>query len=404
MTWCRRQPRAPWRLPRVSPGPVALLIVLVFALTFGNNAMAAQTPTPAINWPVAGSKTLPRLRILGPPALRIGGVAGPADLLLVGVVGAVRLPEGGLAIADAGNFRVLFVDGAGKWVATVGREGDGPGEFRLPQWMGWCRDGSLGVVDASPARITFLSPKGTLVGTAPLPAGLEFDLPLRCLGGEEIVLLLNQIRRQIRPGEFIGQPTALARTRTPSGLDTIALRGTQDYYTAKSIGAFSDIPLGRATLAAAGPDLLYLATNDEGEVWVFDMAGAERGRFRARIARRRVSRDDWKRAIEYRIDAQPLLRTRKVLRTVLAELSAPRDFPRIDRIHADAGNNLWVRTFDNFGTTVATWIIVSPDGTPQAVAATPRNLRILEIGMNHLVGVTRDADEVEEVVMYHFAR
>ncbi len=389
---------------RIPVGVAALCCVVGVAFAFGNKAMAAQQSTPPINWPVAGSKTLPRVRILGPPVLRIGGPAGPEDLLLAGVVGAARLPDGGIAIADAGNFRVLFVDGAGRMVATVGRQGDGPGEFRLPQWMGPCRDGTVGVVDASPARITFLSPNGGLVGTAPLPPGFGFDLPLRCLGEGKIVLLLNRIRRQISPGEFIGQPTALARTRGSSGLDTIALRGTQDYYVAKLIGAYADVPLGRATLAAAGPDLLYLATNDEGEVSVFDMAGAERGRFRARIARRRVSRADWTRAIEYRIDAEPLLETQKVLRSVLAELPVPREFPRIDRIHADAGNNLWVRTFDNFGTTVATWIIVSPDGTPQAVAATPRNLRILEIGLSHLVGVTRDADEVEEVVLYHFAR
>jgi hypothetical protein len=44
------------------------------------------------------------------------------------VVEAVRLADGGVAVADAGNFRVVLFDASGSPRHVEGGEGDGPGE------------------------------------------------------------------------------------------------------------------------------------------------------------------------------------------------------------------------------------------------------------------------------------
>ena len=51
--------------------------------------------------------------------------------LLHGVTGAVLVDDGSLAIADAGNHRIVLVSEEGSLIRVLGRRGDGPGEFKF---------------------------------------------------------------------------------------------------------------------------------------------------------------------------------------------------------------------------------------------------------------------------------
>src|SRR5690606_1239133 len=66
------------------------------------------------------------------PMLELGVLEGAPEYQLHGVVHAIRLPDGEVAIANAGSREVRLYDQNGRFLRAFGREGDGPGEFRIP--------------------------------------------------------------------------------------------------------------------------------------------------------------------------------------------------------------------------------------------------------------------------------
>ncbi|MEX2526538.1 MAG: hypothetical protein WEA09_02775 [Gemmatimonadota bacterium] len=67
------------------------------------------------------------------PALSpVWEVSGRAPLNLRAVSDVRLRPDGGLVLADYRGRQVLLLDGEGRLKGSVGREGDGPGEFRRP--------------------------------------------------------------------------------------------------------------------------------------------------------------------------------------------------------------------------------------------------------------------------------
>lgn len=70
---------------------------------------------------------LPEWRLAESPLFRVGHDGAE---LLHRVGGAVVLGNGSIVVSDAGNRRLLVLDPTGKVLATLGRQGDGPGEFQ----------------------------------------------------------------------------------------------------------------------------------------------------------------------------------------------------------------------------------------------------------------------------------
>ena len=56
--------------------------------------------------------------------------APPSEIEFFRVRGALQLDDDRIVVADGGNDRVVFTDGAGGFLRATGREGDGPGEFQ----------------------------------------------------------------------------------------------------------------------------------------------------------------------------------------------------------------------------------------------------------------------------------
>jgi hypothetical protein len=243
-----------------------------------------------------------------------------------------------------------------------------------------------------------------LARSTPLPPGVSFDEILWCSGGEEAFILFNRSRDPLPgPGLFAEVPNLLVRSRATRA-DTIATTGVTDVYVAKYLAAASAVPNGRATLAAVSRDLLFLCSNMDGRCEVFDTTGSRRDRFALALRRHRVTRAAWASTIAEYADREPDLGARRVLAQLLQELARPEEFPLVDQVRGDAVGYLWARTFDNYATGVATWLVVSQTGVPVAMVATPRSLRVLEIGEDYLLGVTRDNDGVERISLRSFRR
>ncbi len=77
--------------------------------------------------------------------------------------------KGTTYILDTQMMEVILYDTNGNFVRTVGREGDGPGEFRYPAGLLITQDRRLGVVQRIPGRIHMFKPNGDPLTSYPLP-------------------------------------------------------------------------------------------------------------------------------------------------------------------------------------------------------------------------------------------
>jgi len=93
------------------------------------------------------------------PVVEVGDREGGADLF--GSIHHMTMTSvGDLAVVDPQAALLYLFDGEGGSRAVAGGHGDGPGEFRLPFWVGECAPGSVFVYDAGNGRVSVFSPEG----------------------------------------------------------------------------------------------------------------------------------------------------------------------------------------------------------------------------------------------------
>ena len=85
-----------------------------------------------------------------------------SDDLFFGVVPRVVFDEGSgeIFVLDTQLHEVQVFDAAGEWLRSIGREGEGPGEFRMPGDVYLAPDGQIGVLQIFPGRIVQLTKDG----------------------------------------------------------------------------------------------------------------------------------------------------------------------------------------------------------------------------------------------------
>jgi hypothetical protein len=75
---------------------------------------------------------------------------------------------GNVYIADSRNHRIQVFDPEGRYLRTIGRKGQGPGEFMSAGSIDFYSDGRLHVLDNSQRRIQVFTPKGEVLKTIPI--------------------------------------------------------------------------------------------------------------------------------------------------------------------------------------------------------------------------------------------
>ncbi len=161
--------------------PLALSLAIVVT------AAAAQ-PAAAETWQGRFVTAGAEVRAVNPETPYLGEVAldlrpvwrlGEDDDLLLGVVAEVVEDEAGhVYLLDSQLSEVHVLDAGGAWLRSVGRAGEGPGEFRNGSSLFWAPGDQLGVIQAWPGKIVLLRRDGS--------PGDTFALPFRQDGGMQI--------------------------------------------------------------------------------------------------------------------------------------------------------------------------------------------------------------------------
>jgi hypothetical protein len=111
---------------------------------------------------------------------RIGGDTDDENEFFGVITQLLTDPKGDIYLLDAQLNQVKVFSPSGKFIRAIGREGEGPGEFRSGVGMFLTNDGKIAVMQVAPGRIVLLTPDGQ-------PAG-EHPLPVREDGGMVILL------------------------------------------------------------------------------------------------------------------------------------------------------------------------------------------------------------------------
>ena len=87
-----------------------------------------------------------------------------------GVVADIEIDDEGMVyLLDSQLAVVKIYTADGEYVREIGREGEGPGEFRRPSAIFFTKEGNVGVMQTIPGKIVILTPQGDPVGDHPLP-------------------------------------------------------------------------------------------------------------------------------------------------------------------------------------------------------------------------------------------
>lgn len=102
---------------------------------------------------------------------------GTAGGVTFGVITGMDLgPDGSIVAVDNGNGVIYRFTPGGKLRDSLGRKGQGPGEFLASAGLAVGPEGAIALADISTRRITVWNPDGTLRGSSSVSGGMPIDL------------------------------------------------------------------------------------------------------------------------------------------------------------------------------------------------------------------------------------
>lgn len=338
------------------------------------------------------------------PAVTVGGRSASREQSLHQVVTPFLLPDGTIAVplAGAGEIRLFAPDGT--YRNTLGRQGQGPGEFQYLM-AAWPRGDTIEALDLGLRRITRFLPSGA-VETIELRADIR-DLSLRpgllgsgwfiggVVSGRAGRRDAIQIHAVDRGGDELGKLSDLdgfERVSTPDGGSIVA-------------------PLVQRGLAAGAGDRLFIVNGHTGFYQVYDST------------RSRLSSGVWfsdrqydpRQAIQHVLDsvaARAGPEHAEYARRRWGAAPVPEAVAKVAAIIGDSLGFAWVLPYDPVKHSIAlsgratggSWRIVTPAGDMLHDVKIPNDLEPTYIGGNAVVGIARDSLGVESVRVHWLQR
>ena len=124
---------------------------------------------------------------------------GDDEDVIFGVIRKIAVGDDGTVyLLDVQLNQVHVFDKDGNFIRDIGREGEGPGEFRRPSSMFIMPDGRIAIVQAMPGKIVLLNPDGTPGGDFKGPAAPDGGMQMFSdagRAGNSVVLGVNEFKR-----------------------------------------------------------------------------------------------------------------------------------------------------------------------------------------------------------------
>jgi len=349
---------------------------------------------------------------LGPaPSVTIGESEGGAEYQLDHVTGALVVSDTLIVIGDRGAGQIRYFSRRGTHLRTVGRNGNGPGEFRSIGWIGAHGD-SVVVWDVFAARLTVLKPDGSLARAVRFaePDGRLY----LCAGilGDGSLLLREPDEKPAPNGEHVDSITYV-RVSTADG----AVLGRLGPVLLGERFTASDgrntltgwVTFGKRGVVVAAPQGLLIGATAPFRLTLQGIDGKPVRSFGRPWRPQRSSKTEWDaaRGQEERTGTVPQFNNPRwavLERDFYARLPHRDTLPAFTRALVDGAGNVWMEEFRIDPDAAGTWSVFDHDGRWLGQVQTPAGVTVMSISRDAVVGVTRDEMDVERVVVYPLLR
>lgn len=357
------------------------------------------------------------------PTLSIGQLSGPDELLFGRIATARRDAVGNVVVADGQALEIRIFDGEGRHIQSLGRDGEGPGEFRTLSgaWPIRYKDETdvdsrqIMAADSELDRITRFSGEGTPMGTATLAGRDDMSILTVGLAGPDAVLSRASPYNLPDFATFGGGSAVNMMDALLGGEENrrvLFVRHTMDGELADTLAegkdaAVGSVALGDGVRSFAIPFSSEAATAGSPHgVVVTDGVGFEI----------RVFGEDGSLRVIARIDDAPPARTDEHLERYAGGGSSDADEAEIrerieryrqvplpdllpgytDVLFSEEGE-IWARRYRLPDESMARWDVFAADGVYLGRVAVPTSFRIEEVGRGQALGVHTDELGVQRV-------
>lgn len=355
--------------------------------------------------------SLPMWTVSAEPEVVIGDEAKGDDPLSQ-VVSVVPLKEGSVAVATRDPAHVLLFTGDGTREATLGRPGDGPGEF---SWIGNAlalQGDSIGVQDLSHRRLSVFSLDGTLgreLDLGPLEGDVSaFNTLLPLDGGGMVLFRVANFPKERTPGMVRLSTTSPVLDAQGAVVATLGpLPGTPIFSSERMTGSPA---WGARTYGATDGDALVVGDTEETELRWYSASGGLERISRWPSERRAVTdgmATEWREAMVARTPESG----RAAAREQIKQVPVMDHVPAFADLVTTSTGEVWVGDYP--GMMVASllapiperhWLVLSPEGAAIATATTPPGFQPYAIRDGRVWGVFKDDLDVETVRAFRIQR
>lgn len=347
-------------------------------------------------------------QVASTPTVDIGERQDDPNYQLFRVVGAIRLSDGRIVIANAGTHDLRFYDRDGAYDATTGGAGDGPGEFRNVGWVERFAADSLIAYDLKHRRLSLFDTRGRF----------GRSIAVRAAEGVPYPLVLGVFTT----AGFLIQGSSRSRYEGPLGFhrgDASLYRYSLDGDWSSSVGSYAGrdegflridgggkktrawVVFGRSTTFVVHGDQFYVAANDTYEIQIHGSDGRlrslvhlDRDPIEVTDAHVDLFRKDF---LDERASDE---RSRRGMDSVLRGQPHSPTMPAYGTIRVDNVGNLWVQEYSLPGDDQVRWTVFDRRGVLLGTAQFPERFRPLDIGEDYVLGVWQDDVNVEHVRLY----
>jgi hypothetical protein len=309
-------------------------------------------------------------------------------------------------VADAGLLAIRVYGPDGSFQTEMGRGGDGPGEFRSIFGLWLTSAGKIGVWDARSRRITTFSPDGELESTRDVIADDELvpgnlEVFFGSFSDDDIALASLSLEVDPREERLASDRWVLARF----GPDGTFRRLLGQVRGMRRLGGRPE-PFNPIPYVAAYGDSLYVAEGFEAAIAVWDESGVPTRTIE--LPEVPVTSDDaWS-----SLEAEIRRRDHELYLEYLALMPRTDEIPQVGGLLIDDRGFVWAKVYDPAVDALwlkgnallpapgGEWRVVRPDGELVTSVRMPQNMTPLDVKGDRVLGVARDALDVERVVLH----
>jgi len=330
--------------------------------------------------------------------LDLASVGSGSDHEFFGVADATRLSDGTIAVAERRAGTIRFYSPDGDLTGSVGRRGEGPGEFAGLRSVDALDGDSLLAFDPRTQRVTIYDPTHEVSKIIPLVP--QFLQAARLFEGDRLLVMAGLA------GEFVESDAG--HVRTPGRVlgvsldgvvaDTLAATAGPESVRLEGEGRIADArPLfGKNSYLAVRGDRFYIGDAEAMQLQVHGPDGSLERIMRVPDYDLTATPEQVDAEIAARLEVNDSPRNRRLIDL----LPVPPVRPAYADLEVDPDGDVWLARhrgwFNNLlGREPRKWEVFNPEGAWHGTVELPARFQVFEIGFDYVLGLLRDETDIE---------